>query len=351
MALRAALAISLSCALAASACAGFLYEGYNPQTIREEIGVPNAALDVQAGGLYSSAAYGGNVYAPDFSFTLPAGDAVRYSRLLVSWWGGAASHTYDASVTVNGVLADQFTFGGVGDANPIYDPHATCVYGSGFGVWLTALDITSQVTLGALNTVQLDLQGDPFDGRCFHWQVVTAYDTPTAGLLSYRLLEGLGYMRGTAAGSVPGWILLDRWMDLGDFTLDGLTQADLWMTYTHGVRDRWDWADLNSAGLGGNDIADSSTPSPYIDPVLYPNRSYFDFEYFDITPLLAPSGNTLGVHTTTGAEGGQVSMNVGPVVVAAYRSGQQEVIPEPCSLAILAAGLGAAALARRRRRR
>ncbi len=346
------LAIALSCSLAASACARFLFEGYNPQTVREETDVPNAALDVQAGGLFSSASYGGNVYAPDFEFTLPAGDSVRYSRLYVSWWGGSPGYTYTANVTINGVLADQITFGGLGDANPIYDPHATCVYGSGFGVWLTALDVTSHVTLGALNTVELELLDEPFDGRCFHWQVVTAYDRPTADLLSYRLLEGLGYMRGSITYSPPappgGWMLLERWMDLGDFELEGLTQAGLWMTYTHGVLGRLDWADLNGADLGGNDIADSSTPSPYINA---PNASYFDFEYFDITPLLARSGNTLGAHTTTPAPPGQTSMNVGPLVVATYRTAQEELIPEPCSLALLACGLGMAAVARRRRRR
>jgi hypothetical protein len=261
----AALALCVAYTLAASALGGYMYGGYNPQPIWGETGVPNAALDVQAGGLYSSGSYGGNVYDPDFGFTLPAGDAVRYSRLMVTWWGGTANYTATARVTVNGTVADEFNFGSTADANPIYDPHATCVYGSGFGTWLTALDITGLVALGAPNSVQLDLFSDDFDGRCFSWQVVTAYDTPSSDLLSYRFLEGYGYMRGTGTSSPPsppGWTLLDRTMDLGSFDVDGLTQADLWMTYTHGDRNQLDWADLAGLALDGNDIADGSTPSP-----------------------------------------------------------------------------------------
>ena len=361
--LKATSSVLILCVCAASARADYLYGGFEPRVIKEEHGLTNAAIHVDAGGLYSSTYSGSpqNQYAPPFSFELPSGTAVRYARLNVSWWGGTPDYTTSLDVTVNGQALPRLDFGGDGlsgpgdtspviDTNPIYDPNATCVYGNGFGVWNTCFDVTGQVALGGTNTVELDIPGledGDFDGRAFHWQITAVYDTPTDYELSYKIAEGLAYLRGTASSSFPDWTCTDVEADLGDFDLLGLTEADLWLAFTHGTQGQADWADLNGGLLGYDDLADGSTPSPYIPGE---NQSNFDFEHFDVTGLLDGSGNLVGIHTADDTPLGKIetSMNVATLVLAARATPGAEVIPEPCSLTILVLGLGCVAVRRRR---
>lgn len=348
----------------AAAWSGYLYGGFGPQVIREEQGLANTAIQVDAGGLYSSTYSGSaeNVYAPDFSFDLPSGTGARYARLSVSWWGGTPDYTTSLNVGVNGQALPTLNFGGDGlsgpgdttpaiDANPVYDANATCVYGAGFGVWHTCFDVTSQVALGGTNSVQLDIPGledGDFDGRAFHWQITTVYDTPTDYELSYKIAEGLAYMRGTASSSFPDWTCTDVEVGFGDFDLLGLTEADLWAALTHGTSGQADWADLNGGLLGYDDLADGSTPSPYIPGE---NQSNFDFEHLDVAGLLESVGNVVGIHTAGDTPLGQIetSMNVATLVLAVRNAAGPAVIPEPCSLALVAMGLACVAARRSRR--
>ena len=329
-----------------SAQAIYTFDGFTPQVIQSGHELPNTAIHVDAGGLFSSAFQGvtdEDIVAPEFALSLPAGSGVRYARLNISWWGGSADYTTTLDATLNGqpLTPSPLAFGSTADANPTYAPNATSVYGAGAGMWLTCFDVTDNVALGQANQVELDLPNfdtEDFDGRCYHWEIIAVYDTPTDHLLSYEIAEGYGSLRRT----VPS--LTTRTIDFSGFDLPEPFDAELWLAYTHGSEEQLDWARLNGTQIGGtNDLADSSEESAFFNPFVYGRKSYFDFEQIDIADLLDPTRNELGIHTS--ATDGEFILNIASVVLAAH---SLPVIPEPCTLALGCFGL-AGLLARRRR--
>ena len=359
-----ALAAVMAVGAAAPAMAGYQFIGYNPQVIRQEAGLTDTAVYIGRGGLFASSdeLYWDNegiepadVIAPDFSFGLPSGTGVRYARLSIGWWGGAADHTTSLDVTVNGVALPRLAFGGDGDTptgvdptldtNPVYDPDGPSVYGAGHGMWLTCFDVTDEVKLGQTNQVELDLpnlDSEIFDGRCYHWQLTTVYETPTDYELSYQIAEGYGSLR-TPSERNPSQPWLDeRTIDFSGAQLSEPFDVNLWLAYTHGSLDQADGATFNGIPIGSDDIADGSEPSVFFDPGIYGHKSYFDFEPFDVTDTVDAAGNVLVL--TSPAAGGEVILNIASAVLVA-REFQDTIIPEPATLALL--GLGLAALRRR----
>ena len=344
----------LALTLAAAAHGGYQYGGYDLEVLRARYGLTNAALHVGRGGMFTTKTEGINdelVIAPDFSFDLPAGDAVRYARLSIGWWGGRAEYEALLGLSVNGQALDPLIFGSESDANPVHDASGVSVYGAGAGMWLTCFDVTDKVLLGQTNQVEMDIEPQPtadpsdplFDGRCYHWELVMAYDTPTDYTLSYQIAEGYGSLR----EYVPE--LTHRMVGFSPVTLTEPYEADLVLAYTHGNVDQLDWAEFNGYRLDGTDnLADASEPSEFIDHTDHPEVSYFDFELLDVAAHLDDTANELHIYTPP--DEGEKILNIASAILVTREllEGNGDVIPEPATVALL--GLGALAARGLRRR-
>jgi len=193
--------LAMLVAFSAPAAAVYNFDGYELKTMT------NGTIqgDVYVGGGHGTPSLGGGGVNPENpynqTFEVPGeagsnGENVTWARLYVGIWGGNAvgggwlNVTYTNN-TGNPTTLKNITCGnprGDWDNTPPYDP-TNSSYNTGCGVWLVALNCTSNVTSGT-NTVNASTATSPWDGRVYAIVLVTVYENSSSAKVQYWVNEG-----------------------------------------------------------------------------------------------------------------------------------------------------------------
>jgi hypothetical protein len=318
--------------ITAPAWAGFSLSGYDLQVVKSAQGLENADASYQTNSTWGTA---GELVTT--SFTLPSVETIAYARLYMDVWGGTNYKNAQAEVTINGT-ARTIAFGNTGDAtngiattdtHPTYDGDATCVYGSGFGVWQLCLSDVADLlhTDGTANSVNVSIT-DPnatgFDGRVYDVSLVSIYQDPSIDqTLDFYLAEADGSLR-----RIPGTAGAPTTRSL---TIPGINTTDVLSAtytagYTHGTTDQPDQVYFNENDLDGDgtDVA-LGTSSDY-----GPSNVPFDVSLF----LMETSTIRYSVDETEVGTPSEYSVraNVGLLTVT-------HPVPEPSTAVLLTLAL------------
>ncbi|MGB2841324.1 MAG: DUF3344 domain-containing protein [Halobacteriota archaeon] len=197
--------LAMLVAFSAPAAAVYDFDGYELKTMT------NGTIqgDVYVGGGHGTPDLGGGSVNPENpynqTFEVPGeagsnGENVTWARLYVGIWGGTKydggwlNVTFTNNTGIATTLKNITCGGGTPprgdlDNTPAYDP-TNSSYNTGCGVWLVALNCTSNVTSGT-NTVNATT-GGPWvpDGRVYAIVLVTVYENSSSAKVQYWVNEG-----------------------------------------------------------------------------------------------------------------------------------------------------------------
>ncbi|MCD6365054.1 MAG: DUF3344 domain-containing protein [Planctomycetes bacterium] len=336
------------------ALAGYAQYGHGMQTVLNGTSIANGALYLETNSTWvNSGAFtppaGGNgmqkPYVLETAFSAPACDQVLEARLLMTVWGGTRDYTCGLAVNVNGASAlSEMTMGSTTDANPTFNGVESCVYGSGYGVWLVSVPVPPAMlnTDGSTNAVSVTITDttQEFDGRIQQVSLLAVYqDASLHNTFDYVVGEGSGdiYRDENLSYSPPK--VESRTVDLGPTDTAGLTSAHLHALYTYGTDEQNDRLYFNGVPFGGNDVAAFDADASVLD---YEP----DLVSFDVTAELAATNSLL--FTVSDVDGvpdaREYSLRPHLAVLEVTHA-----VPEPAAATAL--GIGLLALLRRRRNR
>jgi hypothetical protein len=333
--------------MAIPAWAGYSVNGYDFGLVESQSGLANAAVSVQTNPLWT-ATTGMLGTAVSTTFTLPQHDGVDFGRLYLDVYGGNPYNTAQITASLNGIALPTLSIGGTGyltDVNPATrDPNTTCVYGSGFAFWEIAYANVDSLLKGgtAVNTLTFtvnntsvvgggqDEMQSKFDGRVYGATLVAAYTDPSLNqTLDYQLFEGGATMRQTTSTTPPYPVKnLDRAFAISGVNVTNLGMATYTASYAGGHSGQYDQVYFNGTALGtsaglGNDIARGGYAT--------------ELRSFNVTGYLTSSNSVHytidGVFMGTGTGESTYYPDFGLLTVT-------HPVPEPSTLALLAAGAG-----------
>jgi len=351
--LAVALAVLAVNALAsAPALAGYAQYGQGMQTVLNGSGIANGALYLQTNstwvnsGTFTPPAGGNGMpkpYALETTFSAPACDQVLDARLLMTVWGGTPDYTCGLAVDINGASAlSGLTMGSTSDPNPTFSEAESCVYGSGFGVWLVSVPLPAGLmkTDGSANLVSVTVSDDTqqFDGRIQQVSLLAVYqDASLNNIFDYVVAEGSGdiYRDENLTYSPPK--VESRTVDLGAVDTSDLTSAQLHALYTYGTDEQNDRLYFNDVQLGGDDVAafDADASGLDYEP---------DLVTFDVTANLAATNSLLFTVSDLDGVPDTREYSLRPQLAVLEMT---HAVPEPATVTAL--GIGLLALLRRRR--
>ncbi|HJH32652.1 MAG TPA: DUF3344 domain-containing protein [Methanosarcinaceae archaeon] len=246
-----------------------------------------------SGGVYMDYVAGGSTTV-DGSFTVPSGTNVKWAHLYFGIWGGTPCEigwhnlTFNGNTYPTGFIGNNDTFECDPNSAGAKDDH-DYNWGGTCGKWWVSYNVTDDVTLGANNAVSASTGGplwcNPIDGRIYGVVLVVVYDDTSQS-------EDYEYRYWIKSGN-------DAFCDEYDpDCIDGgtLSSHDNSTTYYNGTANACNvtGADLTQvfmtaeSGVGydlefnGNDLDNS---------VLTGGGFYFDFDTWDVTNYVEPSGN------------------------------------------------------------
>ena len=304
--------------------------GYTPQVVASQTGLVHAAASFLVEPLWNVS---GRDVSVTTSFVLPACEDIVFSRLYFDVWGGAKDYTALLTVMVNGTTLPGVALGGTGNTTPTFNTNTNCAYGAGAGWWQVGLTGVAELlhTNGTPNEIGLIVTdpGNNFDGRVVDASLVSVYQAPSLPTkLDFYLAEGDGSLR-----NAPGTYgtPAERSIGFTGINTNNVTSALYFQHYTYGSLGQKDWLFFNATQLGGNDVAFGAmgTYGP-------------DMATNDVTSLLAPAS---AVRISVNDPAGEATLvaQSGLLLIT-------HVIPEPSSVACLAAGVMVVVLRHRRRR-
>ena len=338
-----AMAVSAVCWTATAARAGYLTNGYDLELVQSGTALANTAASLQTKPLNLAGTL--NTVATT-SFTIPSCQTVDYARLYLDIFGGTPYHSAQLTATVNGHVLPTVTIGGTGDTsgtgtpgdgNPTTGaPNTTCVYGSGFGYWQVALaNVASWLnTNGSANTVTFttsDPTSSNFDGRMYGASLATVYTDPSIQQsLDYQLFEGDGYMRQAKQTTNPPYPdkNLSRSLAITGVNTSDVIAATYTAGYATGHAAQTDQLYINGTALGptaslGNNIARSDSNT--------------EVHSFNVQPYLQGT-NTVNYSIDQSLLGGTGESSIHADVAMLTVT---HPVPEPGTLALMAAGSAA----------
>ena len=195
--MSAVIIASVLVAFSAPAAAVYNFDGFELKTMTNG----TVQGDVYVGGGHGTPNLGAggenpeNPYNQTFEVPAAAG-TVKWARLYVGIWGGNAvgggwlNVTYTNNTGIATTLKN-ITCGnprGDWDNTPAYDS-TNSSYNTGCGVWLVAINCTSNATSGT-NTVNATTATSPWDGRVYGVVLVVVYENSSSPKVQYWVNEG-----------------------------------------------------------------------------------------------------------------------------------------------------------------
>lgn len=229
-------------------------------------GIPlsNVRHETINGGVYVGGGHGLAASPYTHAFTVPSG-TIKHAKLYVGVWGGNNVSTGTIATTLNGTSLGTRSLLGSSDTNPD-------VYVSGFGVYWVSYNVTDKVTSGS-NTATATTSG-AIDGRVYGIVLVAAYQDISLPQIEYWINEGNDNLndktpKNTATTSFDGAI-----------NKSNVSSAKLWTSYLTGNA-----GDNDTLSMNGNLIATDAANAA--------EGTFFDLDQWDVTSVLASSGNAV----------------------------------------------------------
>jgi len=170
----------------------------------------------EVNGVWPGTRLGSGSYQANTTFDVPD-ETIITARLYTGVWGGSPHKTGNISVVVNQNTLDTREITGNGDDTVCNADTNSRVYGTGCGVWANAYDVTSYITAGATNTVNITTKGPAcpasgccaayWDGRIYTAALVVVYQNDSMPEMTYWLNEGTGLLLTGDSTCGPGYTL------------------------------------------------------------------------------------------------------------------------------------------------
>ena len=283
--MSAVIIASVLVAFSAPAAAVYNFDGFELKTMT------NGTIqgDVYVGGGHGCPSLGGGSVNPENpynqTFDVPDeagsnGENVTWARLFVGVWGGTETDcgwlnvTFTNNTGIATTLKNislgfpETTCDGDLDNTPAYDS-TNSSYNTGHGVWMVALNCTSNVTSGT-NTVNATTIRGTIDGRVYGVVLVVVYENTSSPKVQYWVNEGNVNLHYTLSATYPELNNNVTWFN---GTAYNSTEANLTVVYYTGTKNENDYMFLNAP----NDASDSPG-NVSNDNVGWDNSSYCEYQ-------------------------------------------------------------------------
>lgn len=236
----------------------------------------------------------------DGNFTVPNGTDVKWAYLYFGIWGGTPcgigwyNLTFDGETYPTRFIGDNDTFECDQSSDGANDDHYYN-WGSTCGKWWVYYNVTDDVTLGADNYVNVTTDGplwcDPIDSRIYGIVLVVVYDNTSQPGFEYQYWIKSGQDAFchpydpdcVAGGTLPAHDSSTTYYN-GTADACNVTKANLTQVFLTAAAGETYYLKFNGYDLDESKLDAHSGPNN--EPT-----GYFDFDTWDVTNYVEPSGN------------------------------------------------------------